>query len=182
MIKSLIAKQVEYFYTKLNLEISEKTNGGNTYKVIENWFSVSTALYKLNEYDFVGNSIENIFNLGAAFQSSSKTISILSSNYSDFVTKFNLVRAKCEAIIDSSNYNDDENDLFIKLPDKTPDILELSSILKDLDLVFNKCPIFSKEIGNINFKKVEEGSNWIVFSIGAAIIGSKVYWTYLNNV
>lgn len=171
MRRSLMAKQVEFFYNKLDLEVVEKSNGGNVYKVIENWFSISTSLYKLSEYDFVGNSVQNIFNMGASFQSSSKSIAILSSNYSEFVTKFNIVKAKCEAIIDSSNYDDDVNDLYIKLPDKTPDILELSSILKELDLAFNKCPIFSNEIGNIKFKKVEEGSNWIIVQIGCAIIG-----------
>lgn len=181
MRKSLVAKQVEYFYSKLDLKVTEKSNGGNVYQVIENWFQVSTSLYKLNEYDFVGNSIENIFNLGAAFQSSSKTIAILSNNYNDFVTKFNIVKAKCEAIIDSSSYDDNINDLYIKLPDKTPDILELSSILKDLDLAFNKCPIFSDEIGYIKFKKVEEGSNWIILEIGCAVIGGAKALEWVAN-
>lgn len=183
MRKNLIAKQVEYFYKNLNLEVTEKIQGGNTYKVINNWFPISTALYKLNEYDFVGDSVQNIFNLGASFQSSSKSISILNAEYTGFVTKFNIVKAKCEAIIDSSSIGEDISDLYIKLPDKTPDLLEVSSILKDLDLSFNKCPIFSKEIGNISFKKVEEGSNWIVVEIGCAIVaGAKVLNWIANYV
>ena len=183
MRKNLIAKQVEYFYKNLNLEVTDKSQGGNTYKVINNWFPISTALYKLSEYDFIGDSVQNIFDLGASFQSSSKTISILNAEYAGFVTKFNIVKAKCEAIIDSSNLAEDISDLYIKLPDKTPDLLEVSAILKDLDISFNKCPIFSKEIGNISFKRVEEGSNWIVVEIGCAIVaGTKVLNLIANYV
>ena len=36
MRKSLIARQVEYFYDNLNLEVTEKSQGGNTYKIITN--------------------------------------------------------------------------------------------------------------------------------------------------
>ena len=171
MRKNSIAKQVKYFYELMNLEVVEKSNGGNSYKIIQNWYSISTALYKLNEYDFVGKSIEDIFELGASFQSSSNTIAILSHEYANFVNKFNIVKAKCEAIIDSSNIEDDVYDLYVKLPDELNDLNSLSSIIKNLDLSFNKCPVLSNNIG---FKRVEEGSSWIVLGIAAAVSTAKV--------
>lgn len=174
MRKNSIAKQVKYFYELMNLEVVEKSNGGNSYKIIQNWYSISTALYKLNEYDFVGKSIEDIFELGASFQSSSNTIAILSHEYANFVNKFNIVKAKCEAIIDSSNIEDDVYDLYVKLPDELNDLNSLSSIIKNLDLSFNKCPVLSNNIGNVSFKRVEEGSSWIVLGIAAAVSTAKV--------
>ena len=48
MRKNSIAKQVKYFYELMNLEVVEKSNGGNSYKIIQNWYSISTALYKLS--------------------------------------------------------------------------------------------------------------------------------------
>ena len=174
MRKNFIAKQVKYFYELMNLEVVEKSNGGNSYKIIQNWYSISTALYKLNEYDFVGKSIEDIFELGASFQSSSNTIAILSHEYANFVNKFNIVKAKCEAIIDSSNIEDDVYDLYVKLPDELNDLNSLSSIIKNLDLSFNKCPVLSNNIGNVSFKRVEEGSSWIVLGIAAAVSTAKV--------
>lgn len=174
MRKSLIAKQVEYFYDNLNLEVTEKSQGGNTYKVITNWFQISTSLYKLSEYDFIGDSIQNIFDLGASFQSSSKSISILHGEYPGFVTKFNIVKAKCEAIIDLYKLEEEDiENIYIKLPDSLNDLNTLSSMISSLDVAFNKCPILNKNIGNVSFKKVEEGSNWLVIAIGAAKAGAK---------
>ena len=46
-------------------------------------------------------------------------------------------------------------------------------MISSLDVAFNKCPILNKNIGNVSFKKVEEGSNWLVIAIGAAIAGAK---------
>lgn len=175
MRKSLVAKQVEYFYQNLNLEVSDKSHGGNSYKVINNWFPISTSLYKLSEYDFIGDSVQNIFDLGASFQSSSKSISILSgAEYNGFITKFNIVKAKCEAIIDLYKIADDDlENIYVKLPDNLNDLNTLASIISDLDIAFNKCPILNKNIGNVSFKKVEEGSNWLVIAIGAVIAGAK---------
>jgi len=147
--RSVVIKQVKYFYDFLNLEVTDKSNGGNSYKVIQNWYNISTALYKLNEYNFIGNSIQDIFDLGASYQSSSKTISILANEYSNFVIKLNIVKAKCEAMIDLDNYEDDINEIFIKLPEQLNDLNKLSSIVDDLDLSFNKCPILFNNVGNI---------------------------------
>lgn len=175
MRKSLVVKQVKYFYDLMNLNVSDTSSGGNNYKVINNWYTISTALYKLNEYSFIGNSIQDIFDLGAAFQSSSKTISIHISKYNDFLTKFDIVKAKCEAIIDSNSYDDDISNLYIKLPNNLNDLTNLSDIAKDLDTAFNKCPILNEKIGALSFKKVEEGSSWLVLAIGATIVsGAKV--------
>ena len=180
MRKSTVAKQVQYFYDFLNLEVIERQTCGNSYKVIQNWYKISLALYKLNEYSFIGRSIQNIFDLGASYQSSSKTISILDADYSKFLTKFNIVKAKCQAIIDFYELQDDLNNLYIKLPDKLNDLIKLSSIIKDLDLSFNKCPILSDNIGRITFNKVEEGSNWIVVTIGAVVSGAVASSKALN--
>lgn len=170
MRKKLIAKQVDYYYKKLKLEVVDKTQGSVTFKVINNWSENSESLYKLNEYDFIRDSVEKIFKLGPAFQSSTKSISVLSSEYALFLSKYNIVKAKCEAIIDLYKVEEDEiENLYIKLPNELNDLNELSSIIKDLDIVFNKCPILNNDIGNVSFKKVEEGSNWIVIAVEAII-------------
>ena len=174
MRKSLVAKQVKYFYDLMELNVSDSNAHGNIFKVISNWYQISTALYKLNEYSFVGNSVQDIFDLGASYQSSSERIAIANADYSQFLTKFNLLKAKCEAVIDSNIIDDDLSNLYIKLPDSLNDLTDLSSIVKDLDLSFNKCPIFSEKIGNVSFKKVEEGSNWLVVTVGGIVAGAKV--------
>lgn len=174
MRKSLVAKQVKYFYDLMDLNVTDSNVNGNIFKVINNWYQISTALYKLNEYAFVGNSVQDIFDLGASYQSSSEKISIANADYRKFLTKFNLLKAKCEAVIDSSVIDDDLSNLYIKLPDSLNDLTYLSSIVKDLDLALNKCPIFSEKIGNVSFKKVEEGSSWLVVTICAVVTGTKV--------
>lgn len=174
MRRNIVIKQVKYFYDFLNLEVTDKNSGGNSYKVIQNWYNISTALYKLNEYTFIGNSIQDIFDLGASYQSSSKTISILANEYSNFVIKLNIVKAKCEAMIDSGSSGEDINEIYVKLPNQLNDLNKLSSIIDDLDLSFNKCPILFNNIGNVSFKRVEEGSNWLVLGIAGVITTAKV--------
>lgn len=173
MRKSLVVKQTEYFYNLMDLNVSGSNVSGRIYKVINNWHQISTALYKLNEFSFVGKSVQDIFDLGASYQSSSEKISIVDSDYNRFLIKFNLLKAKCEAIIDSSSIDDDLSNFYIKLPDNLSDLTKFSLILKDLDISFNKCPIFSEKIGSVTFKKVEEGSSWIVIAIGSVIAGAK---------
>lgn len=174
MRKSLVAKQVKYFYDLMDLNVSDANINNSLFKVINNWYQISTALYKLSEYEFVGNSVQDIFDLGASYQSSAEKISIAYADYSKFLTKFNLLKAKCEAVIDSSTFDTDLSNLYIKLPDSLNDLDCLSSIVKDLDIAFNKCPIFSEKIGNISFRKVEEGSNWLVVAIGTIVASAKV--------
>ncbi len=174
MRRSIVIKQVKYFYDFLNLEVTDKNSGGNSYKVIQNWYNISTALYKLNEYTFIGNSIQDIFDLGASYQSSSKTISISANEYSNFVIKLNIVKAKCEAMIDSGSSDEDINEIYVKLPNQLNDLNKLSSIIDDLDLSFNKCPVLFNNIGSVSFKRVEEGSNWLVLGIAGVITTAKV--------
>lgn len=174
MRKSLIAKQTEYFYDLMDLNVTDSNINGHIYKVIKNWSQISIALYKLNEYPFVGKSVQDIFDLGASYQSSSEKISIADSDYNKFLTKFNLLKAKCEAIIDSDNNEEDISNLYVKLPSNLNDLISLSSIAKDLDTAFNKCPILCEAIGAVSFRKVEEGSSWLVLAVGGAIAGAKV--------
>ncbi len=173
MRRRLIAKEVEYYYNLLKVEKKQENN----YIVITNWDKISTALYKLNEFDFIGDSIQKIFDMGAAYMSSQKSISIPNNDYARFDLYLNYTKAKCEAIITLySNMVDAENNLYIKLPNDLHDLNTLSDIVSKLDLVFNKCPIFSEKIGNVTFTRVEEGSSWLVFVFATSAVTKGLDW------
>ena len=175
MRKSAIVHEVKYFYDLLKLEKGvDRTYAGTAYKVINNWSEVSISLHKLNEYEFIGDSVLKIFDLGPNFQASEKTLSVAERDYAKFLSLFDIVKAKCEAIITSNSYDTTEEDvLFMKLPDDISDLEELSSLISDLEKAFNKCPILREKAGLLKFKRVEEGSNWLVFTIAAVMAGSK---------
>lgn len=175
MRKNSIAKQVKYCHSLLKLSVSDS----GAFKQVNNWFQISEALYKLNEFSFVGDSVKKIFNLGPPYQSCCETISIPNGNYNVFLSLFNQLISKCEAIIEFSYEEDDESDLHIKLPDRLDDLVDLSNLIKDLDTSFNKCPLLSEKIGKVSFNKVEEGSNWLVVTIAA---GSKVLEWIANYI
>ena len=175
MRKSAIVHEVKYFYDLLKLEKgADRIYAGTSYKVINNWSEVSVSLHKLNEYGFIGDSVLKIFNLGPNFQASEKTLSVAERDYAKFLALFDIVRAKCEAIIASNSYDTTEDDvLFMRLPDNISDLEELSSMISDLEKSFNKCPILREKAGVLKFKRVEEGSNWLVFTITAVVAGGK---------
>ena len=176
MRRSSVVQEVKYFYELLDVKCGgDKTHAGNIYKIVENWKEISTALYKLNEYPFIGKSVEEIFNMGPSYQSSVATLSIISSEYKIFLHKLDIVKAKCEAILNEQEYiNSEENVLYMKLPEDISDLKELSNMISNLDISFNKCPILRNEIGIVTFKRVEEGSSWLVLTVGTIVVGSKV--------
>lgn len=81
---SVIKKQIKEYYEILNLECQQVTINGNTYQKIMNWKNINRALHSLNEYKFVGNSINKIFDMGANFIASTDTTAVLDSKYTFF--------------------------------------------------------------------------------------------------
>lgn len=169
MRKSSIIREVKYLYDLLNIEKgADKTYAGNVYRTITNWKEINASLHKLNEFDFMGDSVERIFALGASYQASTENTSILNAEYDKFINLLNIVRAKCQALIDySTKQNSEDLELFMKLPDDISDVKELSSLILDINVSFNLCPVLRDKVGKISFHRVEEGSNWVVFVIEA---------------
>lgn len=182
MRKSTIVYEIRYLYELLEIErAADRTIGGNTYRIISNWKNLNTALYKLNEYEFIGDSVKKIFDLGVNFQASTESTSVLASEYDKFINLLNIVKAKCCAIIDLYNVSDSTSlELFMKLPDDISDLKELSTLISEINVSFNMCPILSDKVGRISFERVEEGSNWLVFLIelssGLAAASKSLEW------
>ena len=162
-----IKRIVEEYYNLLNIDYEEVNVNSRAYIKIKNWKSINLALYKLNEFDFIGESVNKIFDMGANFAASTETTSIYKVDYDKFLNMFNIVKAKCEAIIDSNNSNmiDEENDLYVRLPDDLKELDDLEDIVNNINLCFNQCPKLRDTYEKIIFKRVDTGSSWIVLSI-----------------
>lgn len=166
MRKSTIVYELKYLYELLEVERgADKSHGGNTYRVISNWKEINAALHQLNKYDFIGDSVKNIFDLGANYLASTETTSILYSEYDRFINLLNVVRSKCKAIMDFCvKDSSDGYELFMKLPSDICELKDLSDLISDVNVSFNYCPILMENVGRIKFERVEEGSNWVVFA------------------
>ena len=182
MRTSILKEQVKECYKILKLETERVSVNGNNYQKIKNWKDINYALFKLNEFEFMGDSVEDIFDMGANFMASTETTSILIGEYQKFINLFDIVKAKCEAIIDMGNNkidNDDSNYLYVKLPNKLKDLDELNTITKGLDTTFNQCPILRDTYKEVNFVGVDVGSSWFVLSFvlaGAPIAAKTLNW------
>lgn len=168
MRKSSMVYEVSCLYDLLNVERgADKSYAGNTYKVITNWKLINTALHQLNDYSFIGDSVNNIFCLGANFLATTETTSILSSEYDKFINLLNIVKSKCKAIIDFCDYNDSSErvELYMKLPNDINDLKALSDLISSVNCSFNYCPVLSDKVGRVKFDRVEEGSSWFVFAL-----------------
>lgn len=168
MRTALLKKQVQEYYKLLKLEIETTSSNGNAYKRIKNWKEVNYALHQLNKFDFIGESIENIFELGENFIASTDVTAILDKNYNKFINMFDIVKAKCEAIIDVDYGNDkienEEDCIYIKLPNNLTELDKLTDIVKGLDITFNQCPILRDTYDRVNFEGVDVGSSWLIIS------------------
>lgn len=183
MRTAVLKEQVKECYELLNIRNEKITSNGNTYQKINNWREISGALYKLNEFKFMGDSVKAIFNMGANFMATTETTAIIISDYPKFLNCFNIVKAKCEAIINMQNGDiddsDDENYLYVKLPSNLKELDDLNTIVKGLNLVFNQCPILRETYKEINFVGVDVGSSWFILSVilaGAPIAAKTLNW------
>lgn len=170
MRRSSIVLKVKDLYENLELNVTSVNSGGRDFRKVANWEPISDALFQLNEYSFVGDSIQKIFDMGECYQSRVDTFSIPAAEFKTFETQFNIVKAKCESFIDSEPLEDDSNCLYVRVPDNVCDLKELSEIVSDLNVVFNTCPPLVSNIGSLEFKGVEHGSNWVILKIGAAVV------------
>ncbi len=183
MRTAILKGQVKEYYELLNIESERISVNGNNYQKITNWKQINSALFKLNEFEFMGNSVQNIFNMGANFMATTDTTAIALNDYQKFINYFNIVKAKCEAIIDMKNGNiDDLNDkdyLYVRLPDNLNKLDELNIIVKGLNTVFEQCPILRETYKEVNFKGVDVGSSWLILSFiltGAPIAAKTLNW------
>lgn len=183
MRTELLKKQVEEYYKVLNIENKQVNSNGNTYEKIMNWKDINSALHALNMYSFMGKSVQNIFDMGENFIASTETTAVLIQHFPKFINAFNIVKAKCEAIIDMDGFsvdtNNEENFLYIKIPDNTKELEELNFIVKGLNTTFNQCPILRDTYHKVSFEGVDVGSSWIVLSFiltGAPIAAKTLNW------
>ena len=183
MRTAVLKAQINECYKLLNIKSEQINRNGSTYQKISNWKEINSVLFKLNEYEFIGNSVENIFDMGANFMVSTESTYIVYNDYQKFLNYFNIVKAKCEAILDMKNGNekdfDDENYLYVKLPDNLKELDDLNTIVKDLNIVFNQCPILRDTYKEVEFVGVDVGSSWIVLSFiltGAPIVAKTLNW------
>lgn len=73
----------------------------------------------------------------------------------------------------------EDNCLFIKLPDNLKELNELREIVKGVDVSFNQCPLIRDLYDSANFEGVDVGSNWIIISFiltGVPIAAKSMNW------
>ncbi len=178
MRTAVLKKQVEEYYKLLNIENESISSNGNSYQKIKNWKEVNYALHELNKFDFIGKSVEKIFSMGENFIASTDVTAVLTQNYTKFINQFNIVKAKCEAIMELDNGNskikNDKDCIYIKLPNDMTELDKLTDIVKGIDTTFNQCPILRDTYSKVNFEGVDVGSSWLIVSFvmaGAPIVG-----------
>lgn len=77
---------------------------------------------------------------------------------------------------DKAGIHEREYGFDIKLPPNIS-LQHLTVLVKNLDLVFSQCPLFSKDDGQITYSGVDVGSSWLTFAVvgaGATYILSKL--------
>lgn len=166
-------QEIKKFLVQINdllkLESTSQKIGNETYYSIKNWDILSECLHDLSNFSFLKNELNNIYNIGINMRVVDKTVSLSSDQNNIFTTNFSKIVLKCEAVLDfldSVAQDDVPESINIKLPTTVNNLASLTSIVKDLNIVFSQCPLL-KDYGVIKFEGVDVGSSWIRLTTSA---------------
>lgn len=150
------------------LAISKRDLGPNNdnYEITD-WMVVSNSLHSLSNYSFFKDQIQYIFTTNDLVYVRSDRWLVSKATFGVLSNRINTLKESiksCISLIDeytSKVYEIPENSglINVKMPDKI-DMVKMSDICNDIDIVFAQCPLIKDEV---KFIGVEKGSVFFVF-------------------
>jgi len=159
----------------LHLETTEKTvAGGREFITISEWDTICHHLHSLEEYDFIAPYVNAIFELGIQFRAPTSTLTLESSDFTQFNAKYQSLLVILKAMYDMSVHffpKDEESQLNVKLPDEIS-ISEMADIIAQIDFIFNRLQAIRAINGNndVIIKRVDSGSIWFILAVTAVAV------------
>lgn len=139
------------------------------------------ALVNLEVFDFLSDEIAAIKQVKSVYYSRLPTMYIDSSTYSSFMSQYNSIRIKCNAVLKAINQaipDQDENSISVKLP-PINNLSELSKFTSDIDKALNQAIANDYIKGQVQLQNFDSGSYWFEIILGSqtalAFVGSLVW-------
>ena len=154
---------------------------GDEVYVILNWTQYKEVLFTIEQVDVLSKAANEFYEAIPVFAREKEKPEI------DYGLKIKLESIKTNMIktmdviielYESINDFDEEKGIDIKIP-PCESLGQYISYLKEIDFIFSQCPLLKHKEGNIKFKTVDVGSQWISFTIVASVGGIAV--TYILN-
>ncbi len=160
----------------------EAIEPGKVYKM-ESWNKCKNAMFVVRQIPFLKGYVDNFYSRVPVFvreknnpQIDSSTMNILAGIKIDIADKMNTVIELYESL----NMDANETGIDVKIP-SCNSLKDYTAYLKELDFIFSQCPFLQHESGEIKFKTVDVGSQWLTFLV-VATTGTAAVSYILNNL
>lgn len=174
MVKNMRLSQIYHELSgiqgKLSLELNTSTRTGT--KTIKNLHDVNEHLHKLENYDVFISDIQKLKNTGKCYYVTYPNAELSDNDYRIYTEVIRSIKEKL--IMLTYLYNVTGS----KLEDKTlcfsfpenKDLDEIQNFTVNITKALNLISNIQSFEGNIKFKGVESGSEWLYFTVGGAAL------------
>lgn len=164
-------------------ELGYATIGAGPTCEMQNWENCKKAMAVIRRIPFLKRYVDDFYESVPVFIRENEKPRIDHDIRNMLSSKQKRLIAKMESVIEmyeSLDMGVNENGIDVKIP--TCDSLkEYMAYLKELDFIFSQCPFLQHDDGEIKFRTVDVGSQWLTFLI-AATAGTAAVSYILNNL
>ena len=155
---------------------------GSSYE-LQNWENCKKGMTVIRQIPFLKWYVDDFYESVPVFTREDENPKIDSDTRNRLISKQKSLIKKMETVIElyeSLDIGANENGIDVKIP-SCDSLKEYTAYLKELDFVFSQCPFLRHSEGEIKFRTVDVGSQWLTFLI-AATAGTAAVSYILNNL
>ena len=155
---------------------------GSSYE-LQNWENCKKGMTVIRQIPFLKWYVDDFYESVPVFTREDENPKIDSDTRNGLISKQKSLIKKMETVIElyeSLDIGANENGIDVKIP-SCDSLKEYTAYLKELDFVFSQCPFLRHSEGEIKFRTVDVGSQWLTFLI-AATAGTAAVSYILNNL
>lgn len=154
---------------------------GQAYQM-QDWEKCKNAMAIIRQIPFLKKYVDSLYDKIPVFVRENAAPKV------DFDTRNKILRnqreivAKMQAVIElyeSLDVSTNENGIDVKIP-PCNSLKEYITYLKEIDFIFSQCPFLQHESGEIKYRAVDVGSQWLTFFVAAAAGTAAVSYIFNN--
>ena len=155
---------------------------GSSYE-LQSWENCKKGMTVIRQIPFLKRYVDDFYESVPVFIREDENPRIDSDIRNRLISKQKNLITKMESVIEmyeSLDIGVNENGIDVKIP-PCDSLKEYMAYLKELDFVFGQCPFLRHDDGEIKFRTVDVGSQWLTFLI-AATAGTAAVSYILNSL
>lgn len=157
------------------------TTAGQVYEM-QDWKKCKKAMAVIRQIPFLRESVDSFYDGIPVFVRENAAPRVDSGIRNSLVDRQRRLADKMRAVIElyeSLDIGTNENGIDVKIP-PCDSLKEYIAYLKEIDFIFSQCPFLQHECGEIKYRAVDVGSQWLTFFVAAAAGTAAVSYIFNN--